>query len=166
MRGVGEEVLRRPPVQGAWTPLQTLHHIHLVERVSVDYLLYKLDTGAEAPPTRLAERLRGKVVVAALMSPVKFKAPEETDSRLLPKASRPDIDQLAYELFATRGELERLINKLPPSWNKGAAFKHVSGRMSLNDMMLFLLAHQHRHTKQIKRGLAQNTRYYRRKKAR
>ena len=163
----GPKILRRPPVADAWTPLQVLHHITMVERTSIDYLLYKFGTANEPPPRlTLRNRLTGKVVALALVSPMKFKAPSIVDSAQLAPAASLDLDTLAHQMRSNRVELAGVLERLPEAWHRGAAYRHVTGgRMSLNDMMLFLRAHQDRHAKQIRRGLAQNARYYRRKEA-
>ena len=157
-------VLRRPPAKGAWTPLQVLHHVNLVERTSVDYLLYKFGTLEQDPPgLRLSDRLRGKLVALSLMSPLKFKAPEAVNSPQQAPANNLNLDELAFSMRTTRNELKDLLDQLPTSWYKTAAFRHgVAGRMSINDMLVFMRVHQDRHIKQIRRGLAQNARYYRR----
>ena len=163
----GDHVLARPPVSGAWTPLQALHHVQLVERTSVDYLRYKLEQGAAPPPLTLRARARGKLLRAVMASPLKFQAPQKVDSRHVPgRTKRLSLDELAFTLRSTRQELQELLERMPPDWRRGAVYRHaMGGRMSLGDMMGFFAVHHARHAKQIRRALAQNTRNYRRQKA-
>ncbi len=162
----GEEVLHRQPVPNAWTPLQTLHHIQLVERSAVDYLLYKFGSDEAPPPLTLATRLQGKLVAVALHSPMKFKAPAAVDSRMVATRAPLTLEQLSYQLRAGRSELAEVLQGAPPSWSRAAVFRHPRTRMSLQDMLRFFDAHLSRHSKQIRRALAQNARYYSRQKAR
>ena len=166
----GDSVLRRSPVEGAWTPLQTLHHILLAERAGVDYLLYKFGQDdhevATPAPRTWRTRLNGKLLAAALASPLKFKAPAMTDARREEPGKNLTLDLAAHQLRNCRADLRELLGQLPESWFRGAPFKHaVAGRLSLGDMLLFMRVHHRRHAKQIRRGLAQNAGYYRRQKA-
>jgi len=167
MRDAGDRALHRAPILGAWTPLQTLHHIYLAERASVDYLLYKYDENDEPPSLDLRSRLNGKVLLAAFASPKKFKSPPSVDSRNLVSSKSLNLESIYYDLRMTRNELEDLLRTAPASWHTAAAFNHpVVGRMSLSDMLRFFQSHQTRHFRQIKRALAQNARNNRRQKAR
>lgn len=158
--------LHRAPVKGAWTPLQTLHHLQLAERGSVDYLLYKFGQGGTPPRLSPKQRVTGKFVALALMSPFKFSAPEQTNSSKKGPSSKLDLEQTAYAIRGTRAELENFLRTVSDDWHRGAAYRHpTGGRMSLKDMLRFFRAHQDRHGKQIKRALAQNARYYRRQEA-
>jgi len=72
MTAAGERSLHKAPIENAWTPLQTLHHIYLAERSSVDYLLYKFGQEEDPPPSNLRTILNGKVLLAAFATPKKF----------------------------------------------------------------------------------------------
>lgn len=166
MRNAGERALHKAPIEGAWTPLQTLHHIYLAERASVDYLLFKFGEEEQPPANNLRTRLNGKLIVAAFASPKKFKSPAAIDSRNIVSSRSLTLESLSYDLRLTRNELEDLLRTVPASWHKAAAYRHpVVGRMSLQDMLSFFHSHQTRHFRQIKRALAQNARNNRRQKA-
>ena len=155
--------LHRAPVEGAWSPLQVMQHIALVERASVDYLLYKY--GQHEPPPRqtLRTRFNGKVAVASLASPLKFKAPPAVDVARQDVMDAPTLDDVHRDLLSTRADFRRLLSTAPPAWLAGAVYRHPrAGRMSLDDLALMLLTHHNRHEKQIERGLAKNARDHRR----
>ena len=155
--------LHRAPVEEAWSPLQVMQHIGLVERASVDYLLYKYGQGGDPVPQSLRTRLNGKLAVAALVSPLKFKAPAPVDVGRQDLLDAPTLDDVHRGLLATRADLRRLLATAPASWLSGAVYRHpAAGRMSLDDLALMLLAHHNRHAKQIERGLAKNARDHRR----
>ena len=159
--------LTRPPVPGAWTPLQTLHHLYLAERASLDYLLYKRREQTDVPRSSIAARLRGQLVRASLLSPLKFKAPQVTDSQRVESSRNLTMEGLAYDFRELRRQLGVFLHDLPPGWDTGAVYKHaVAGRLTLVDMLGFFLAHQRRHAQQVSRGLAQNARYHSRQEAR
>ena len=154
--------LHRPPVPKAWSPFQVMQHVGLVERASVDYLLYKF--GDEAPPPRqsLRTRLNGKLVIAGLVSPLKFKAPEPVDVSGQDLLDAPTLTEVRDVLRGARADLRDLIARAPSTWLEGAVFRHpVAGRMSLDDLALMLLVHHNRHARQIERGLAKNARDHR-----
>lgn len=159
--------LTRAPVADAWTPLETLRHLNLAERASVDYLLYKFGQDAVMPRLGVREWFSGKAVSLALASPLKFEAPEQTDVRQRDDDPPRSLRPLADEGRATRADLRELLERMPAEWRGRAVYRHPSaGRMSLADMLRFFGVHQRRHGKQIRRGLAQNARYYRRQEAR
>ena len=158
--------LGRPPVEGAWTPLETLHHLCLAERHSVDYLLYKFGREAVMPRLGVRECVGGKAASLALASPFKFAAPPQTDARREGVAGPDDLQSVADASRAIRTDLRELIRQLPEGWRGRAVYRHPRvGRMSLADMLRFFAVHQRRHGKQIRRALAQNARHYRRQEA-
>ena len=163
---VDERALGRPPVAGAWTPLETLHHLCLAERQSVDYLLYKFGREAVMPRLGVREWFGGKAVSLALASPFKFAAPPQTDARREDVAGPADLPSVAEAWREVRADLHELVRQLPESWRGRAVYRHPrAGRMSLADMLRLFAVHQRRHGKQIRRALAQNARYYRRQEA-
>ena len=165
MRDAGERALQKAPIVGAWTPLQTLHHLYLVERSSVDYLLFKFGEEEEPPSLNLRSKLNGKLVVAALATPKKFKSPEAVDSRNIVSSKSLTLESISYDLRMVRNELEDILRTAPASWHKSAVYQHpMVGLMSLKDMLAFFQSHQTRHIRQIKRALAQNARNNRRQK--
>ena len=164
---VDEPLLRRAPVEGAWTPLETLRHLNLAERTSVDYLRYKLDGEAVMPRLGVRNWVGGKLLSLALASPLKFDAPPHTDARRDDAPAPTALQPLADESRALRRALRALLGEAPQEWSARAVFRHPSaGRMNLADMLRFFAVHQRRHAKQIRRALAQNARYYRRQEAR
>lgn len=161
-----ERTLRRPPVSGAWTPLETLRHLNLSERQSVDYLSHKLEQRAVMPRLGVRDWIAGKAVSLALASPLKFKAPPAIDAARADVSSPAHLQTLADEARATRSDLREVVGRVPEEWRGRAVFRHpTAGRMSLVDMLRLFAVHQRRHAKQIRRALAQNARYYRRQEA-
>ena len=155
--------LHRPPVETAWSPFQVMQHVGLVERASVDYLLYKFGGEAPAPRQTLRTRLNGKLVVAGLVSPLKFKAPKPVDVSGQDLLDAPTLTDIREAIAGARADLRGLLREAPATWLEGAVYRHpVAGRMSLDDMTLMLLVHHNRHARQIERGLAKNARDHRR----
>ena len=140
-----------------------MQHISLVERASVDYLLYKYGQEDALVPQSLQTRWRGKLVIAGLLSPLKFKAPKPVDVSGQSLLDAPTLSDIGAQMRAARTDLRNLIDTAPEAWLSGAVYRHPSvGRMSLDDMTLMMLVHHDRHERQIDRGLAKNTRDYRR----
>ncbi len=157
-------ILHAPPVLGAWSPLQVMHHIALVERNSVNYLLYKFGQEEKSlRPQTLKSRLSGKLVIAALISPLKFRAPVDTDVSGQNLLDAPTLDDLRTMLDSSRTDLRGLLTRADASWLKGAIYRHpTAGYLSLKDMVMLFLVHHDRHARQIDRALAQNAREFRR----
>ena len=155
--------LHRAPVEHAWSPLQVMQHIYLVERASIDYLLYKYGQNEQPPRQTLRTRFNGKVAVASLASPFKFRAPAAVDVAKQDLMDAPTLGDVERGLATARGDLRRLLDTAPPTWLEGAVYRHPrAGRMSLDDFALMLLTHHNRHARQIERGLAKNARDHRR----
>lgn len=155
--------LHRAPVSGAWSPLQVMQHIGLVERASVNYLLYKFGENAEPTRQSLRTRINGKLAVAALVSPLKFKAPKPVDVSRQALMDAPSLDDVYRAITEARADFRQLLATAPRSWVDSAAYRHPrAGRMSLDDLGLVLLVHHNRHARQIERGLAKNARDHRR----
>lgn len=143
--------------------MQVMEHMSLVERGSVDYLLYKFGRGEGAPRQTARTRLNGKLVVAGLVSPLKFKAPHPVDVLERDLLDAPTLDDVHRVLVEARRDLRRLLQVAPKTWLEGAVYRHpMAGRMSLDDMCLMLLVHHNRHARQVERGLAKNARDNRR----
>ena len=143
--------------------MQVMQHVSLVERASVDYLLYKYGSAEEPPRQSLRTRFNGKSVVAALVSPMKFKAPAPVNVSGQDLLDAPTLGDVTRVLTGARADLRRLLETAPETWLEGAVYRHpVAGRMSLDDMALMLLVHHNRHERQIERGLAKNARDHRR----
>ncbi len=157
------EHLHRAPVAGAWSPFKVVQHISLVERTSVDYLLYKFGQDEPVVPQSMSTRLKGKMVIAGLMSPLKFKAPKSVDVTHGDLLDAPTLSDIGREVRGARNDLGELVAQASDEWLNSAVYRHPrAGRMSLDDLMLMLLVHHDRHERQIKRGLAKNARDHRR----
>ncbi len=157
------EHLHRAPIEMAWSPFKVMQHIGMVERASVDYLLFKFDQDEAPVPQSLSTRLKGKMVVAGLMSPLKFKAPRSVDVTHQDLLDAPTLSDIERQMRGARTDLVDLVGQAPPAWLDSAVYRHPrAGRMSLDDLMLMLMVHHDRHARQIKRGLAQNARDHRR----
>ncbi len=140
-----------------------MHHVALVERASVDYLLYKFGQDEPLVPQSVHTRLQGKLVIAGLMSPLKFKAPKAVDVTKHDLLDAPTLSDLRREVASARADLRHLVGQAPAEWLASAVYRHPrAGRMSLDDLMLMLLVHHDRHERQIQRGLAKNARDHRR----
>ena len=153
-------VLHRPPIEGAWSPLQVMHHVALVERTAADYLLYKYGQPTRVPPPLTwAARARGKLVVAALLSPLKFKAPRPVDVGGQDLLDAPTLGDLRVMMTESRTDLRNLTERADPAWLSRAVFRHPrAGHISLDDLGRMLVVHHDRHARQIERGLAKNAR--------
>jgi hypothetical protein len=140
--------LNRSPRAGRWSALQVLHHVIASETATLGYVRKKMLGGTALPPAGLASRLKRLALQAALVLPLRFRAPAAT-------AAVPD-DVDAAELRArwerTRQEWRDLLDTFPPSLEDRLVFRHpFVGLMGLADTLAFLEAHLDHHVRQVER---------------
>jgi hypothetical protein len=147
--GFSAEAFVRKPAPDKWSASEIIQHLVQVERVSVLYLKKKLSGGVKGVENAgLAARLRTWFVKIYLKSPFKVKAPAQvakTDPTL-------DLVTVSADWSKARAQLYALLESLPEEVYGKAAFKHpLAGRMSIDQMMEFMLSHKARHWEQLRR---------------
>jgi uncharacterized damage-inducible protein DinB len=149
--GVGEDVLRRPRADGGWSVLQVLNHLALAEQHTLFYIHKKMQDPSKLPPAGALSFWRMAIVVVALRSPYKAKAPERT--------AHPEADTTLAAVRehwdGVRRDWQHLVDEFPASLLDRAVFRHPRvGLVSLPHTLGFLQAHLDHHRRQIRRRLA------------
>lgn len=151
LEGVDEGVLRRPRDDGGWSILQILGHLALAEQHTLSYIRKKVQDPSALPRAGALSFWRMAVVVVALRSPYRAKAPERTAH---PEAGTT-LAAVRERWDAVRQDWQELIDTCPPSLADRAVFRHPRvGLVSLAHTLAFLQAHQSHHRRQIQRRLS------------
>lgn len=147
------KLLLTQPVRGKWSIIQILNHLLTSEKLSVNYLEYKLNLNTTIPSLSIRNRINSVILILAFYSPFKFRAPEKNG--INNPQNSGDIQAIANEFDKNRKALRIIINKIPHDDIKRAWFKHpYVGRMGLKVMLRFFGAHFIRHHKQALKILA------------
>jgi uncharacterized damage-inducible protein DinB len=148
---VAEDRLRRPRDDGGWSILQILNHLALAEQHTLFYIRKKMQDPSKLPPAGAMSFWRMAIVVVALRSPYKAKAPERT--------ANPEADTTLAAVRdhwdGVRRDWQHLVDGFPPVLLDRAVFRHPrTGLMTLPHTLAFMQAHLDHHRRQITRRIA------------
>lgn len=152
LNDIPTEVLIRRPEPNSWSTLEALNHIYLGEKLSLQYVKFKLSKPETIPPRRPDAWLRTLVLKWILYSPIKFKSPPQINMR----NDQPvlDLSELKAEWSALRVELRDILEQHEVHYRKRLPYKQpYAGRMTLNQMLIFFEDHLAHHSRQIRRIL-------------
>lgn len=138
--------LDTPMSPGKWSAGQTAAHVILASELSVQYCLKGLQKGKNRQRAGILTGIRGVLLVKALRSDRKYKAPEQA-------AKVPDRADLT-SLTARYEELVKELDKLREFWHKDylnkSIYKHpVAGPLNFRDFYRFQYEHVRHHHRQI-----------------
>ncbi|WP_040398307.1 DinB family protein, partial [Cesiribacter andamanensis] len=146
-----EAVLKRQPAPDKWSALQVIEHLVGVETAATHYLLRKNYT--PLMPRGLPGPLRAFILMLALKSPLKFKAPAVEGLRPH-NTSRPT--ELLERWKAVRTKLAGYVEALPADKQESLLFLHpLAGALSLRQTLQFMAAHMQHHRRQASAALRQ-----------
>ena len=130
----------------AWSALDTVQHLVLVEEGVVGYARRKLQ--APPQPVSFLDRAKLALLVALMRSPIRVRAP-------LPQVVPAEIVPLAdtsARWERVRAELRELLVSLPEERRKALLFRHpVSGPLDPAGTLDFVEAHARHHDVQFRR---------------
>jgi hypothetical protein len=140
------------PAPGKWSATQVVHHLQFIESGMIQYIQKKLLAEDSLPKVGLFTQLRALFVRLMLRLPgLRYKAPRgvatSTDAGNL-----PPLAELSTSWASSRRQLERLLNEFPGRLLNRAIFPHPrSGRITIYQVMEFLLDHLLHHQQQMER---------------
>jgi uncharacterized damage-inducible protein DinB len=142
----------KAPAPGHWSAAQVVHHLLFIEGNIVQYIQKKMHAEEMLPKVGIFTRLRARVVRLLLRLPgLKYKAPRGV-ATLTDAGNLPALPELRQTWEATRRQLERLLNEYPGRLMNRAIFPHPrSGRITIGQVMEFLLDHLLHHQQQLGR---------------
>jgi uncharacterized damage-inducible protein DinB len=150
LRKHSDEVLNRPPREGAWSVAEVIGHLLTAEELSLKYLEKKMQDTSAARPEGLKNKWRWLLVNMVFTFNIKFKAPEIVK----PKHEFVALAELERRWAETRSRTLAAISKLSDEELNKQLWKHaVAGKMNLYHMVEFFGIHFNRHRKQIERTL-------------
>ena len=143
--------LNRLRSDGGWSALQVLHHVIAAEAGTLSYASKKMQGGTALPRAGLLSRLRLLGLQAAMVSPLRFKAPGMTAD--VPREIDPD--ELRARWDEVRAGWEKLLESFPEEILDRMVFRHgFAGLMGLPDTLGFMQAHLEHHARQVDGVLA------------
>ncbi|WP_310391709.1 DinB family protein [Hymenobacter sp.] len=140
------------PAAGHWSATQVVHHLLFIEGNIIQYVQKKVVSDEKLPAVDLYTRLRARFVRVLLRLPgFKYKAPRGV-ATLTEAGNLPSLPELRATWAASRRQLERLLNEFPGRLLNRAIFPHPrSGRITIFQVMEFLLDHLLHHQQQLGR---------------
>ena len=142
----------KSPAPGHWSATQVVHHLLFIEGNIIQYVQKKMQSEEMLPKVNVLTRLRARFVRLMLRLPgLKYKAPRGV-ATLTDTGEVPALPELRATWEASRRQLERLLNEFPGRQLNRAIFPHPrSGRITIYQVMEFLLDHLLHHQQQINR---------------
>lgn len=142
----------KAPAPGQWSATQVVHHLLFIESNIIQYVQKKVQSEVLLPKVGLFTRLRAQFVRLLLRLPgLKYKAPRGV-ATLTDSGEVPPLPELRATWEALRRQLERLLNEFPSRQLNRAIFPHPrSGRITIYQVMEFLLDHLLHHQQQLNR---------------
>ena len=140
------------PAAGHWSATQVVHHLLFIETNIIQYVQKKVQADELLPKVGLLTRLRARFIRLMLRIPgLKYKAPRGV-ATLTDTGEVPPLPELRHTWESSRRQLERLLNEFPSRQLNRAIFPHPrSGRITIYQVMDFLLDHLLHHQQQLGR---------------
>lgn len=144
--------LNQKPSPAAWSVMEVLQHLLLVEKVSQQYVQKKLSFNPTLKDANLLTSLRMRAAYLYNFLPIKLKAPKYVDERNF--SSNINLSDISAQWQTQRQQLQAYLATLPEEIFKKEVYKNpVVGRLSLFGMLQFFEGHFDRHHRQIKQLL-------------
>jgi len=148
LKAYSTKQLQSKPAPDVWSPIQILNHIILSEQRSLEYCKKKLSFDPKLKKASWRSWMNSRLVMLALISPFKFKAPGAVAEDQF--SNSDTLDSIETKWKATREDWRTYISDLSEKYLDKEVYKHPFGmRMSLGGMLDFFLTHFHRHRKQL-----------------
>ena len=145
-----EELEQRPEPE-AWSALEILDHLSLVERRVAGLLTSMEGRARQLGPERSTQSVLGSLDALALTTVTR---PVQTPTAARPRGHLSLSDAIA-ELQGTRAQLLAAMKALDGLALEEIAASHpILGELNLYQWMLFVGHHEVRHTSQIRRALS------------
>lgn len=152
--GKSAQLLNAQPREGAWSVLQTIKHLMLVEAASLAYMKKKLAYHDQRPlpAAGVSAFFRSLALTAYVRVPLKAKAPRPVAVQEAPTTF--EVQQLLGEWDHLRQELKTFAETYPEELLGHCVYKHpMAGRLTLGQALSFMHGHAQRHRGQIQRTL-------------
>jgi len=156
LSGIPFDVLDKSPAPGAWSVMEVMQHMMVVEKNSLAYVKKKTSFPASLLNARFNGFFNNLKLYIFLYLPVKVKAPPVVNESQFEQDL--SFEELMENWRATRVELMDFLEAVPEEWHNKLAYRHTfAGRLTLDGMLIFFKEHFARHIKQINRTLKVTT---------
>lgn len=136
------------PGKDKWSVIQVMHHLIIIEQLSIGYINKKLTYRTNIKKSGLGAAIRFFVLKSVLQTPFLFKAPKivsEVSDNAGFKETKNQWDQV-------RKDMKELFDNLPEEFLNKNIFKHaLAGKMNIYQMLSFMEEHFKHHVKQVDR---------------
>ena len=143
-----DKELNYHPGKDEWSVIQVMHHLIIIEQLSIGYINKKLTYRTNIKKSGFGTAIKVFVLKLILKMPFRFKAPKivsEVPDDIDFKETKNQWDQI-------RKEMRELFDNLPEDFLNKNIFKHaLAGRMNIYQMLSFMEEHFRHHVKQIDR---------------
>ena len=144
------ELLNKKPNEKAWSVIQVIEHMLIIERSSIAYIQKKIQEKAATHQTGFKQRWRSILLNRYLRSSKKFPAPVQ----VVPTIQYASLNEMRELWNAERSDLKALLASIPSDMLSHNWFKHPAvGKLNLMQMLTFVDAHHTHHQSQIERTL-------------
>lgn len=147
LEGLDDDLLNTSLEEGKWSVNQVLAHLVMVEQVTAGFIERRIQKEEQLITSPLLNLIRASLLKVALLSGIKFKAPEEV---AYPPA-KSQLSSLRHEWDKARFRLEDLLTDFPAPLLDTYIFRHRhAGPLTIYQSLSFLQDHFNHHLRQIK----------------
>lgn len=141
------------PSEHEWSVAQVCHHLMLVEKLSMKYVIKKLSFNPKLKSAAMTDLWRVGILALYAKNVGRVKAPKAVNENNFPAEST--FADIKSEWSESRKALKGYYKLIPEEHIGKQIYRHpFAGRMSLRGMLVFFHVHLLRHRKQINRILA------------
>lgn len=142
-----ENILNRNPFENKWSPLQILYHVIRAEQATLIALKRTLKDYNSKEALGFLAPLISLQLKFLFSLPLKFKAPKGVD--IIPE--NPDFGDLIKKWDGVRKDMSVVLQTIPANaLNKNLFSTWYSNKMNVHHILVFLVLHSKRHSRQIK----------------
>ena len=146
IRSFDSQQLNQPMATGKWSPAQTMAHVNLATSLSSSYFLKKMNGQKELKKAGLASKIKGRLLISALKSDKKYKAPDaaaQVPEHVSIEALEEENSKIVASITALRENWSaEIMDKL--------VYTHpIAGPISLTAFYRFLIEHIGHHFRQM-----------------
>lgn len=143
---VDTKKLNHKPNQDKWSIIQIIYHLYKSEQLSIIYIKRSVSKPDRVSRSGLLSKIRGLILVLALKTNYKFKAPQNVAK--VPEFG--DLETYSTKWSKVRIELQKIIEQAPEKILKSDIFNHPTiGKMNIYYAVKFIQTHFQHHKKQI-----------------
>lgn len=152
LTGYSSDLLQQKPAPGAWSVLEIMQHLMIVEEKSLGYVQKKTSYPDQLVHAGLSARFRNVFLKFFLRLPIRVKAPKVVNESNFDETAT--FETLVSKWRQQREELLDFLENAPEEWTRKLVYRHaIAGRLTMDGMLILFRDHFARHYQQILRTL-------------